>query len=84
MTTTRRQTPTGAAAMTAAAALPALAAADVAMVDSRHRFRDVVAVCAGRKWSDWFGRYDFIKTVRAPGETELIEDCDSLNFRETA
>jgi hypothetical protein len=87
MTFTHRQTPIGAAA-TAAAALPAAAAADVAngqvMVDPSHRFSDVVVGRVGRKWRDWIGRHDFIETVRALDEAELIADQDLVDFRETA
>jgi hypothetical protein len=86
MTFTRRQTPIGAAA-TAAAALPALTLADVAngelTVDPSHRSGDVVVDCTGR-WRDWIGRHDFIETVRAPGEAELITDNEPVEFREIA
>jgi hypothetical protein len=85
MTFTRRRTPIGAAATTAAA-LPAVAVADVTngevMVDQGHRSRDVVG-CTGR-WRAWFGGYDFIETVRALGAADLTADCELVDFREIA
>jgi hypothetical protein len=85
MTFTRRRTTIGAAATTAAA-LSAVAVADVTngevMVDQGHRSRDVVG-CTGR-WRAWFGRHDFIETVRALGTADLTADCELVDFRKIA
>jgi hypothetical protein len=88
MTTTRRQTPIGAAAMTPAAARPAVAAADDAdggvMADPCHRFGNVFIGCARRKWRDLTGRDDLIETFRALDEAVLIADNELVDFREIA
>jgi hypothetical protein len=85
---TRRHVLVGAATTVAAAALPAIAVADVAngevMLDPRHRFRDIVVGYIDRNGCEWFGRYDFVEMVRDLDEADLITHHELADFPEIA